>query len=118
MTSKYTIRPQPQSKFRQGNVRTIIEHTLNERLANQTYNADACGDLCKDIADELRSHVKALELPRYKYVTHVQIGELKGEGVKIGCRCFWDTDTDTLVQHTFRNESLFCVAVIYGVYYY
>lgn len=48
---------------------------------------------------------------RYKFIVQVVIGEQRGEGVKMACRCFWDSDTDNCAQDIFMNDSLFCVAV-------
>ena len=42
---------------------------------------------------------------RYKFVVQVVIGEQRGEGVKMGCRCFWDSDTDNYAQDIFMNVS-------------
>ena len=58
------------------------------------------------------------DLGRYKYVVHVSMGEMRGEGVRMGSRCFWDADTDNIAQDSFMNDSLFCVAVAFGIYYY
>ena len=33
----------------------------------------------------------------------VVIGEQRGEGVRMGCRCFWDSDTDGYAEDTYRN---------------
>ena len=60
----------------------------------------------------------ALQLERYKFVVQVVIGEQRGEGVNMACRCFWDADTDNFAQDSFVNDSLFCVAAVYGVYLY
>ena len=44
-----------------------------------------------------------LGLPRYKFMVQVVIGEQRGEGVRMGCRTFWDTDTDAYASDTFIN---------------
>jgi hypothetical protein len=46
----------------------------------------------------------------------VVVGEQRGEGVRMGCRTFWDRDTDTYASETFTNDSVFCVATAYAVY--
>ncbi|KAG8136353.1 hypothetical protein E2320_009300 [Naja naja] len=55
---------------------------------------------------------------RYKIVVQVVIGEQRGEGVNMAARCFWDADTDNYAQDVFINESLFCVAVAFGCFFY
>ena len=51
-------------------------------------------------------------------MVQVLIGEQKGEGVRMSTRCLWDAEADNYASHTFLNDSLFCVAVVYGIYYY
>ena len=46
-----------------------------------------------------------LQLPRYKFVVQVVIIEQKGQGVKMGCRSFWDTETDNYAEVTYSNVS-------------
>lgn len=44
-----------------------------------------------------------LNIPRYKYMVQVVMGEQKGEGVQIGSRFFWDSDTDKFATESFSN---------------
>ncbi|CAM9219843.1 unnamed protein product, partial [Hapterophycus canaliculatus] len=44
-----------------------------------------------------------MNLARYKYVVQVVIGEQRGEGVRMGSRCFWDSDTDNVASETYIN---------------
>ena len=55
---------------------------------------------------------------RYKIVVEVVIGEQRGEGVRMGTRCLWDSDTDSYASDVFMNDSLFCCAAAFGIYYY
>ncbi|CAM9459432.1 unnamed protein product [Discosporangium mesarthrocarpum] len=57
-----------------------------------------------------------MNLSRYKYVVQVVMGEQRGAGVRMGNRCYWDTDTDNCASETFINDSLFCVVAAYAVY--
>ena len=82
------------------------------------YHADQTPVLTKAVADEVKDRLKELHLPRYKLIVQVVIGEQRGQGVRVGSRCFWDGDTDTCVSEVYRNETLFCVATAYGIYVY
>jgi hypothetical protein len=46
------------------------------------------------------------------------MGESKGEGVRVGARCFWDSNVDKMASEEFHNDSLFCIVTAYGVYVY
>lgn len=116
--STYTIRPKFEKKFRPSLVKDIIHQVLKESLHEKQYNSEDARILSKEIGDSIQSRLKEFELDRYKYIVQVVIGEQRGEGVKMGCRCFWDSDTDNYAQDIYMNDTLFCVAAAYGVYYY
>ena len=113
----YMIRPSFKHKFKSENVKSIIQEVLNEELGNKTYE-EVDDTAVKHISDTVKEKLKGLEYDRYKFVSYVTIGEKKGEGVKMVTRCLWDSDTDNYASVTFSNETLFCVAVAYGVFRY
>lgn len=47
-----------------------------------------------------------LNLPQYKYVVHVVIGEQRGQGIKVGARCLWDSDADGHASDSFISVRL------------
>ena len=57
---------------------------------------------------------KDKSIPSFKVV----IGEQRGEGIKVGSRCFWDPNTDGYAQELFTNETIFCVAAAFATYIY
>eukprot|EP00727_Mastigamoeba_balamuthi_P001773 m51a1_g11593 hypothetical protein (124) ;mRNA; r:96955-97662 len=117
--NSYVIRPNFKNKFRSAVVKEVLQKVLKERLAKQTYDAENTPKLTKEIADDIKSALKLMQnLERYKFVVQVVMGEQRGEGVKMACRCFWDSDTVGYASETFINDSLFCVASAYGVYHY
>ena len=54
---------------------------------------------------------------RHKIVVQVTIGEVHGQGVRIASRCLWDTETDNHASSTFQNPYLYCVAMVFAVYF-
>jgi len=115
----YSVRPTFKEKFPPTEVKKIISTFLSEFLADKTYNPELSAQWTREIADGIKGSIKQqLELPRYKYVVQVVVGEMKGEGVRMGCRCFWDADTDNSADESYRNDSLFCVAAVFATYLY
>mmetsp|Transcript_37533 Transcript_37533/g.112132 ORF Transcript_37533/g.112132 Transcript_37533/m.112132 type:complete len:151 (+) Transcript_37533:106-558(+) len=97
----------------------LLGSVLSERLADKSYSADGAAQWSKEISDEIKSRLKAeFDLPRYKFVVQVLIGEQRGEGIRFAGRCLWDHNTDAFAEDSYRNDSLFCVASAYGVYLY
>ncbi|XP_060574179.1 dynein light chain Tctex-type protein 2B-like [Ruditapes philippinarum] len=117
-SNTYVIRPNFQHKFRPVSVKECIHAVLNEHLDGKTYDPEEIMDWTKTISDDIKTKLKDMGYDRYKFVVQVAIGEQRGEGVKMGARCFWDSDTDNYAQDIYMNDSLFCVAAAFGVFYY
>lgn len=54
---------------------------------------------------------------RHKLVVHVLCGELKGQALHSSSRCLWDTGSDGWASETFLNETLFCSAQVFALYF-
>ena len=117
-SNSYMTHPAHKEKFPVGKVRGIISEVLNERLTGKSYQADHTSSWTKEISDEVKNRIKGLNLPRYKIMVQTVVGELRGQGVRMGTRCFWDSSTDNSASETFSNESLYAAVVAYGVYLY
>ncbi|CAF3744264.1 unnamed protein product [Rotaria sp. Silwood1] len=68
----------------------------------------------------IRDRLKAanMKFDRYKFIVQCVIGENRGQGVKYGCRCLWDSDTDGMAEYVYLNDSLFCAVAAFGIFYY
>jgi len=74
------------------------------RSLARSYSPELTAQWTRELADGIKQSIKTqLELPRYKIVVQVVIGEMRGEGVRMGCRCFWDADTDNYADESYRN---------------
>jgi hypothetical protein len=111
-----SIRPQAKEKYKidiftvrfQSQIgEQIIKQVLKESLTGHKYVAEEVNILVKEISQKIKDNLKKLELPRYKYVVNVVIGEMKGEGVRMNARCFWDQDSDSMAQSEFINVSAY-----------
>ncbi|OAJ43530.1 hypothetical protein BDEG_26883 [Batrachochytrium dendrobatidis JEL423] len=103
--------------FPTNTVKLIIEETLAKHLAKVKYDCDIVPELVKTIANDVMQSVKGLELDRYKIVVDVNVGEFKGQGIKVASRAVWDTTTDSYASASFKNATLFAVAIVFGCYY-
>ena len=110
--------PSFDKSFRPGKVKEIMADVLKSRLEGLEYDPDNCSTWCREISDEVKQRLKLLGMERYKWVVQVVIGEQKGAGVQMGCRCFWDPKTDNVAEEKYTNESIFAVAFAAGIYLY
>ena len=102
---QHQIQPGYRKKASVNKMREIIRSVLDQELQGQTYNGDSATQQTKKISDEVKDRLKGMGLDRYKYLVQVIVGEQRGEGVRVGCRCFWDSDTDACASENFVNVS-------------
>jgi tctex1 domain-containing protein 2 len=102
-------------KFREAPIRELLKAVLLKYKRMQ-YNGST--SLAREICDEIRQKLKEKALPRYKMFVHATVGEIRGQGIKMGNRCFWDAETDACVTESVKSETQYVVATVYGVYQY
>jgi len=96
----------------------ILKKAMEEKLTGMKYDNDGAAEAAKSLSDTIRNRLKELSSDRYKYVVQVAIGERREPGVRMGVRCFWDSNTDNQASETFMNDQIFAVATSFAVYLY
>ena len=118
----YEIRPKLIMKFTREKVYDVIKNVLDQKMQSMKgkYNHDDAMQLNKEICDEVKMQLKEdkMNFKRYKILVHCIIGEKKGQGIKIGCRCMWDMTCDSVVSASWESEYTYAFCIAYGVYYY
>lgn len=87
-------------------------------LLDKTYDTAEAAELSKQIADQVSSLVRDLNMRRYKHVVQVTLGQQLGSGCRYIARCRWDAECDNQTSDVFTNASLFCICTVFGVYLY
>ncbi|KXS13879.1 Tctex-1-domain-containing protein [Gonapodya prolifera JEL478] len=117
ITYENTFQTKPDKKFRSEMVQRLVKDLLETRLNKVTYNAEKVPELTKSITNEILQEVKKLNFDRYKFVVEVNIGEFKGQGVRVASRSLADVTTDSYASASFRNAHIFAAAMVFGIYY-
>ena len=118
----YEIRPKLIMKFTKEKVYDVIKNVLDQKMQSMKgkYNHEDAMQLNKEICDEVKLQLKEdkMNFKRYKILVHCIIGEKKGQGIKIGCRCMWDMTCDSVVSASWESEYTYAFCIAYGVYFY
>mmetsp|Transcript_5549 Transcript_5549/g.18713 ORF Transcript_5549/g.18713 Transcript_5549/m.18713 type:complete len:136 (+) Transcript_5549:641-1048(+) len=104
-------------KFRRGAVQKVVSETIRSRMEGAVYDQVRSAQVAKELSDKIKEEVKNLGYERYKLVVQVTVGQKKGQGMRIVSRCLWDTAVDSFASDYYENESVYCVAQVYGLYY-
>ena len=122
----YHLSPDKNEKFSPAKAKTIAKDILVGELdgkvdetsvENWADFGDELENLSKDVADKIKEKCKqSLNIPRYKILVQVTIGQKKDQGVKITSRCLWDTATDNYATVSFQNQHIWASAIVFGLY--
>ncbi|XP_064607034.1 dynein light chain Tctex-type 5-B-like isoform X2 [Liolophura sinensis] len=112
-----TYQLKPKQKFSESMVHNILKEVLESYLAEEKYEPELCKQMTKTISEVVKARVKEMIVPRYKVICLVHIGQLTDQGMRMGSRCLWDAAYDTFSSYEFRNNSIYAVGMVFGVYY-
>lgn len=111
-----TYKMEPDKRFHIPEVKEIMDETLSTFLKDVKYDPVRCKALSKSLSHTICERVKLLGFSRFKIVCVVNIGEMKGQDVRVASRFLWDEKHDNWVDSVFTSSELFGVAVVFGVY--
>uniref|UniRef100_A0A672HIT8 Tctex1 domain containing 1 n=2 Tax=Salarias fasciatus TaxID=181472 RepID=A0A672HIT8_SALFA len=106
----------PSKRFPISTVTDILKDVLATNLQLEKYEVEWARKMTKTLSEVIKAGVKDLMIPRYKLVVLVTIGELAAQGMQMNSRCLWDANNDNFASYSFKNNSLFGVAIVYGIY--
>lgn len=108
--------PDEGKEFAPHRVERIMKDILNSKLKYEKYHADSCSRISQELCAAIKEKTKEIGFHRYKLVTHVLVGQDTDQSVQLASRCLWNHTTDNFASATFRNNSLYAIAIVYGVY--
>lgn len=108
--------PEQGQEFNPRIIEALVKEIVESRLQYVRYNS-LVGDLAMGLSDLIQGKVKELNMPRYKIVCQVIIGQNHDQGLEIASRCLWDSQKDNCACVTYHNETLSAVVSVHGIYF-
>jgi hypothetical protein len=113
----YKMVPDVGKTFMAMRAQNLMAETLHKFLDGVKYDPRRCAILIKVIAENIKQQIRDMNIPRFKVICHVVIGQSGGQGLEIGSRALWDDRYDNHATATFDSSSIFAAATVYAVYY-
>ncbi|CAD8065281.1 unnamed protein product [Paramecium primaurelia] len=114
----FVVEPKDEEKFYPSKIRKVIQEIMDDKLKNETYDANNTPILAEELVKKIRNKIRdSIKMPRFKIAVQVVIGEVKGQGCKVTSKNLWDPTWDNYASYAFQNESIYGVAIVFGVYY-
>ncbi|XP_041354931.1 dynein light chain Tctex-type protein 2B-like [Gigantopelta aegis] len=113
----YRLTPVDRFHYNPEKVERAIMLLLEAQLANVKYEPKRCTAQTRRITDLVKTKVKQMDFQRYKLVCSVMLGQCNDQGIEAVSRCVWDSQADGCACIHYKNDSLFAVVTVYGVYF-
>ena len=65
---------------------------------------------------KIHARIRAMVVPRYRYVIQVLLLEHNGQEAMVSTRCLWDQDRDNFTYASFSNVSMTVIATCHTLY--
>ncbi|GMT31633.1 hypothetical protein PFISCL1PPCAC_22930 [Pristionchus fissidentatus] len=114
----FVIRAAQGEKFRAATAEKIMSEVVADKLAGEIFSMLTVEELGRRISDAINQRLKGMNLPRYKFVVHVLIGESRGQGVHAMSQCVWDADVDGMATINYNLNNIWCQATAFAIFTY
>ena len=111
-----TYRMAPIKRFDQKDVEELLKEIVDSKFIDMRYHKKYAPTMTRVLANEIKEKLKGLKYDRYKWITVVQIGEVKDQGMISTSRCAWDKSTDNYASYCYKNRSIYVNVTAFGVY--
>eukprot|EP00428_Durinskia_dybowskii_P063584 CAMPEP_0170388100 /NCGR_PEP_ID=MMETSP0117_2-20130122/17907_1 /TAXON_ID=400756 /ORGANISM="Durinskia baltica, Strain CSIRO CS-38" /LENGTH=132 /DNA_ID=CAMNT_0010644005 /DNA_START=14 /DNA_END=412 /DNA_ORIENTATION=- len=114
----FRMEPEEEERFFPSKAKAIGDQVISDILNGTVYDEEEAKNWSIDISDKIRESVRESMGPnsRFKLIVQTTIGQMKDQGIRIASRCLWDSTTDNYASCSYKNETLFCCALIFALY--
>ena len=113
----YKLGPDPQSIFREGKAQKVMEDVLNKYLEKYQYDSKTCGNMCMQVANEIKQRTKQLGFFRYKIICQVIMFSLNRQSMRIASRFLWDEKSDRMIFCQYMGKTFGAIVTLSGCYF-
>lgn len=117
MENTYKLGPDTEIQFRESRVKKAVESLLDVKMTDMTYDPVTLSKMTSELSDAVLSRIKTLGFKRHKFVVHVAMGNVQGQGLHVVSRCLSDDKTDGHVTVKYRNKELYALVIVYAIYF-
>lgn len=113
-----TYKMKPDHPFLSEEIKIVLQDCLDGYLKEKTYSSENAKMWAKELVEQIKERVKKLQfLRQYKIVCVVHVGQNLNQGITVASRSVWDCRFDSFVSESFRNDTIFAQASVFGLYY-
>ena len=81
------------------------------------YDSKTCGNICIQIANEIKQRTKQLGFFRYKIICHIIMFSLNRQSMRIANRFLWDEKNDRMISCQYMGKTFGAIVTLSGCYF-
>lgn len=112
----YRMEPKVEEKFSCSQVKSILDQILRLSIDGRSYNPQDASRLTIMVSNLITRKLKDLNLPRYRIVCNVVIGQKQEQSLHYVSQCIWNPATDTFIQASYQTTDMYATASVHGIY--
>nr|AAT09065.1 dynein outer arm light chain [Bigelowiella natans] len=112
----YELEPSKEEKFMPHKVKQLVQSVMDSKLKDMVYDDAKVKDMSVELSRDVKDKIKEFGYTRYKIIVQTVMGQVKDQGAYVTSRCLWDHQKDNYASWWFKNDSLFCVCMVFGIY--
>ena len=116
LENTYKMSPDRQVAFQPSSVEQQLEGILADELTGMKYDEEQCKEVALVLADTIKQHVKDRGFVRHKLVCNVLLGQTNDQGIEMSSRGLWDPRYDSWACASYKNDSMFAVAMVHALF--
>ena len=89
---------------------------LESALKSFEYEPSKAALMSKKLSEAIRTAVKNMKFPRYKFVALVTITSPSNQCMVLGSRCLWNAGCDSSSSTKFSTEKVHAVATVFAMF--
>ena len=94
----------------------IIRQVMEEFLTARVYDPKDCTSLATDMANTIKTRVKAMCVPRFKVVSFVVVGQKETAAVQMASRCMLNPKMDKFAEYSQTVGGMYAVGLVYALF--
>ena len=115
----YELKPSEDNRFIPAEVERACEPIVKAHLDDFTWNAESRAQNTKALQallNAIMTRVKDMDIPRYKIVIQLSLGENMGQAVRVGSQSLWESELDRTAEVSYINQSIWASLLVIGYY--
>ena len=116
LQNTYKMEPEEGEGYKEKEIRATTEQVLADMLNGLEYDPQSASNLSRTISNMVKDKMKKMNMPRFKFVVSVVIGQKGGQCMKVTSRCMWNAKTDSFTSVQYENNTLAACVTVHGIY--